>query len=47
MLLKSVLIPVILAGAAAVAIVLTQKKVKPALIPVKKNEKKKTKNPLA
>lgn len=48
MLLSSLVIPVILAGAAAIAaVVLSQNKTKPALVPVKKSSNKKQKNPLA
>jgi len=43
MILSSVLIPVIVA-VAATAVVLSQKKVKPALIPVKNKEAKKKKS---
>jgi hypothetical protein len=48
MFLSSLFIPVILAGAAAVAaVVLSQNKTRPALVPVKKDNNKKSKKPLA
>lgn len=48
MFFASLVIPVFLAGAAAVAaVVLSQNKTKPALVPVKNTAKKKSKNPLA
>jgi hypothetical protein len=47
MFLASIVIPVVLAGAAAIAAaVLSQNKTKPALVPVKKTTNKKQTNPL-